>query len=104
MSWRNKSLMLSWKCSECGSERTHGPRSGGISTLPFNFHQKTCSAKCARARKTRLQADRRQQRMFSIHTPETIAAIRRAGFPEFTPEPSCIDRKKRTGSVSRVEV
>lgn len=85
MGWKT-SLIFGWKCSECGKERTNGvrrSRESKLSTLPHNWHQKTCSAKCARVRKTRLQSERRAKKLWGGHTPETIAAIRRAGFPNF---------------------
>jgi hypothetical protein len=77
MGWRT-SLIIGWKCSECGATDAKMR-----TTIPYNWHQKVCSKACARARKSKLQRARRGRRMFGGHTPETIAAIRRAGFSDF---------------------
>lgn len=49
----------SWRCSECSKELDAIPGRFKI----YNSSQRTCSKECARARKTRLQGERRAERL-----------------------------------------
>lgn len=53
---------LDWRCEECGkpaSEAQHKGRDGTLTQGPYNLHQSVCSPECAKARKLRLQQERR---------------------------------------------
>ncbi len=67
-----------WRCVECratADEATHIGKSGDLEPFPYNLHQSTCGDDCARARKSRLQHERREERRRERTPVSAVSAV-----------------------------